>query len=198
MDHVRPDFQGNPHISCTCRARETSGIIKQRFVGAHLDQYWRKTVDVAVKRRNARILSVHASGQIGVGQFIQILLVNDWIDYGLAGKRRTRHRQIRPRRYEPRARGKFLARIMQPANQRDCEPGARAVAANSDVRSRNSFTSQKSPRRQRILVSRWKRMLRGKSIGDGECPHSCGSARLSHQAAMALDRTGTIAAAMKE
>jgi hypothetical protein len=38
MDHVRPNFQSHWDVCRPCRARETSGVIEQRFGRTHLDQ----------------------------------------------------------------------------------------------------------------------------------------------------------------
>jgi len=69
MDHVRPNFQSYWNIRCARRAREASRVVKQRFIRTYLDQYWRKTLQVGVERRNARILPVHPRGKICVRQF---------------------------------------------------------------------------------------------------------------------------------
>ena len=58
---------------------------------AYLDEYWRKTFQVGVERRDAWVLPVHCPGNIGVGQLIQICPVDDWI-YGVLGPQgRARH-----------------------------------------------------------------------------------------------------------
>src|SRR5437016_11822930 len=108
--------------------------------------------------------------------------------YGVfAGKCRAGYRQICPWRDEPGASGKFVVCIAQLADQGYCEPGARAVATDSNSFSRNALLLQKTPRCQRIVVGCWKRMFRGESIGDGERPHSSGPPRLRDHAAMAHD-----------
>src|SRR6266581_615136 len=91
------------------------------------------------------------------------------------------------KRDEPRAARTFLTCIAQPADQPHCKPGAGAVATDSNSLSRNALVSQKTPRRQRIVVRCGKPMLRSKSIGDGKRPHSSGAACLSYHAAMAHD-----------
>src|SRR4029077_10610927 len=87
---------------------------------------------------------------------------------------------------------------MQPTDQRYCEASAGAVAANCDVCGGNTLISQKTPCRQRIVIRCGERILRGQSIGNGQGPQSSGATRLSHQATMTHDRTGTIAATMKK
>jgi len=87
MDHVRPDFQSRRDVGCTSYGRKPSGVIEQRLGRANLDQYWRKAPKVGIKRRNPRVLPIYSSGKIGVSQFIQIALVDDWIYGVLAGKR---------------------------------------------------------------------------------------------------------------
>src|SRR4030095_15900842 len=87
---------------------------------------------------------------------------------------------------------------MQMIDQCDCEAGARAVAANRNMRSGNTLILQEPPSRQRILICGREWMFGRKSIGNSQRAHSSGATRLSHQATMTHDRTGTITATMKK
>src|SRR6266576_524020 len=116
-----------------------------------------------------------------------MLLVNERIDRGLAHKGRTRHRQIRPWRNEPRAYGKLLLPVAQPADQSKSESGPGAVATDRNMRSSDTLFSQELPCSQRVIVRCGKRMLRRESIADGKCPDSRRPARFGHQTTMALD-----------
>jgi len=108
MDHVGPDFKRHRHVRIAERGGEASRIGKQGFGQSYLDQRRRKAAQVGIERRNPWIFAVQAAWDIGVSQFVEIVLVNKRIDRVLAGERRTGHRQVRPRRYQPRARGKLL------------------------------------------------------------------------------------------
>src|SRR5207247_714468 len=153
----------------------------------NLDQHWRKISELGEERRNTRILPVDACGQIRLSQFVQIFLVNESIARSLARQRYARHREVYPRRYEPRACGKVFACIAQAVDQCYSQSGAGAVATDCNLRRRNTLISQKSPCSQRVIVRCGKLMLRRESIRDSECSHSCGPARFGHQTTMALD-----------
>jgi hypothetical protein len=72
-------------------------------------------------------------------------------------------------------------RIPKSANQRQCEAGPSAVAANRNVRSWGILVPQKTPRRQCVIVRRWERMFWRKSISNSQCAHAGGSTCLSDQ-----------------
>src|SRR5215471_3263896 len=84
MNHVWPDFQSHCDIRRTSPGSQPSGVIEQGLVRANLDQHWRKISELGEERRNTRILPVDACGQIRLSQFVQIFLVNEWIDSSLA------------------------------------------------------------------------------------------------------------------
>src|SRR4030095_1434743 len=92
----------------------------------------------------------------------------------------------------------LLPCIGQPTDQRYCEAGPSAVAANRDVRSRNILIPQKTPCGQRIVIRSWKRMLGRESIGNSQGARSSGATHLSHQATMTDNRTGAIATPVKK
>ena len=124
--------------------------------------------------------------------------MNKRIDCLLAQERRTGHRQIRPRRNQPRTRRQLFVCIAQPSDQRNGQAGSSAVATNCNVRSRNILVLQETPCCQRVVIRRGEWMLRRQSIANSQGPHSSGPTRLSHQTTMTEDRTGTITAAVKK
>src|SRR5438132_14414589 len=100
--------------------------------------------------------------------------------------------QVRPWRNKPRACGKLLVPVAQPADQSESESGPGAVATDCNVRSSDALISQESPRSQRVIVRRGKRMLRREPIGDRECAHSRRAARFVDQTTVGLTSTGTV------
>ena len=76
---------------------ETRGIVEQRLGRSDLDQCWRQAPQVGIERRNACVLPVGARRETGLGQLLQIVLVDERI-LGVLGKhRRARHGEIGPR-----------------------------------------------------------------------------------------------------
>ena len=167
MDHVGPDFQRHRDVRTTKRGRETSCISKEGFGRSYLDQRRRKAVQVGVERRNPRILAVRPMWEIGVGQFVEIVLVNKRIDRVLAGERRAGHRQVRPRRYQPRTGGKRFTGAAQRVDERNRKPATGAVAADGDMRGADCLGEHKTPGRECIFERGGKRMLGCQPITDG-------------------------------
>ena len=79
MDHVRPDFQSDCNIRRACRGCEANGIVKQGLGRTHLNQRWWKIPKIGIERRKKRVFPVYFIWEIRVRQFIQILLVDQWI-----------------------------------------------------------------------------------------------------------------------
>src|SRR6266404_9949562 len=97
MDHVRPDLQSHWNVCSTRGDREASSVIEQCFGRTHLDQKGRKISEIGIKRRNTRVLSSHSCGKICIRQFIQILLMDDWIYGGLGHERKIGRASCRER-----------------------------------------------------------------------------------------------------
>src|SRR6476646_12105574 len=198
VNHLWPDLQSHCDFGRTGPRSKPNGVFKQCLFRTNLNQPRRKASKISVKRRDARILSVHTGGEIRIRQLIQVFFVNERISRGFAYKSRTGHRQIRPRRDEPHAPGKLLVRVAQPAEQSESESGPVTIATYCNFRSIDALISQKSPRIQRVIVSCGKRMLGREPIGNSKCLHSRRPSRFSDPTTMTLYRTGTIAAAVKK
>jgi hypothetical protein len=50
------------------------------------DQHRREAFQVGIERRDPRVLPIHFGGEVGIGQFVEITLVNERIDGVLALK----------------------------------------------------------------------------------------------------------------
>src|SRR5271163_4872254 len=85
----------------------------------------------------------------------------------------------------------------QSVRQRDRQATASTVTADRDVFGRDTLGAQKAPRRQSVIKSRWKRMLRRQSVFDGKRARRRGSSCLGDEAAVADNRPGAIAAAVE-
>src|SRR4029450_3547814 len=92
MNHVRPDRQGHGNVSGAGNASKTHGIIEQRLVRSRLDQRRWESLQIRIEWRDTRILTVEPGGNVGIGQFIEIDLMDKWINGVLADQRRTGHR----------------------------------------------------------------------------------------------------------
>jgi hypothetical protein len=100
-----------------------------------------------------------SSGEVGIGQFVKITLVNERIDGVFAGEGRARHRQVGPGRYEPRARRKRLVTVTQPIDQRDREPATRTVSTNRNVLGCNVLLAQEALGGHRVVQRRGELVL---------------------------------------
>ena len=124
--------------------------------------------------------------------------MNERVRGVFARKRRSRHRQVDPRRDQPRASGLLVSAGAQAVDQRRREAAAGAVAANGDACRRDALPAQKAPRHQRIIERRRKRMFRRQAIADSGRARSGAAPGLSHHAAVARNRARAVAAAVEE
>ena len=74
------------------RRRKACGVCEQCFGGADLNQDRWKALQISIEWRHSRIFPVHPRGNVGVGQFAEIALVNDGIHVVLGYERRFGHR----------------------------------------------------------------------------------------------------------
>ena len=116
----------------------------------------------------------------------------------LRRKRGAGHRQIGPGRDQPGAGGQRLARRAQAVDQRERQVAAGTVAADRDVRGRNTLPAQEAPGGQRIFMRGRKGMFGRPAVVDRERARPHGAAGLRHHPAVAQDRARAIAAAVKE
>jgi hypothetical protein len=59
------------------------------------------------------VIAIHSGGEVGIGQFGEIVLVNERINGVLTGEGRAGHRHVGPRRYEPRATRRLFVTVTQ-------------------------------------------------------------------------------------
>ena len=133
MDHVRPDFEGRGDVGRAGRGGEADRVVEQGLGRTDLDQGRRQSLEIGVERREARVFPVHSRRRKGVGQLLQISLLNERIDRALARERRPRHGEIDPRRHEPETAGQVLARALELPGQGERQIRARAVAADRNL-----------------------------------------------------------------
>src|SRR5262245_17078286 len=87
MDHVRPNFESYRHIRRTRHGGKSCGILEQRFGRSNLDKYWWQPANGSIKHGNSGIPAIHPGGDVSVGQFSEVGLVNERINRILANER---------------------------------------------------------------------------------------------------------------
>src|SRR5215467_1750211 len=146
-------------IRNACGRGETRCISEQGFRRSNLNKRRRKPCQIGKNGGDSRIGAIDLRWHVRSGKFFEISFVNERVNCVLTRKRRTRHGQVDPRRYQPRAPWQLLSRRVEEVDQCGREASPSAVAADRNVGGRNSRLAEKEPCGQRIVDCRGERML---------------------------------------